>query len=62
MGVDPAVQAVGRVGRPGKGVGEERGAVEEVAEEGGDEESWGKAGGGAAHVVFVELGEAGAEV
>ena len=56
------MQAVGRVGRPGKGVGEERCAVEQVAEKGGNEEGRGEAGGGAAHVVFVELGEARAEV
>lgn len=34
----PAVKAVGRGVSPGEGAGEERSAVEQVAEEGGDEQ------------------------
>ena len=52
------MRAVRRVGVPGERVGEQGGAVEEVAEEGGDEEGRGQAGGGAAPVVFVDLREA----
>ena len=38
------------------------GAVEEIAEEGGDEEKRGKAGGGFPDMVLVDLGKAGGEV
>jgi len=58
----PAVAAVGWVGGPCEGVEEQGEGVEEVSEEGGDEEGDAEALGGAAGVVFEELGEAGEEV
>ena len=58
----PAVSAVRRVRSPSAGVGDESGGVEEVSAEGGGEELRGEARGRFAEVVFVELGEAGAEV
>lgn len=53
---------MGAEGVPGAGVGEQGAGVEGVAAEGGEEEERAEAGGGFAAVVFVELGEAGAEV
>ena len=62
MATGPASTAIGGQIRPGAGVGEEGGAVEEVAEEGGDEEAGAEAGGGAAAVISVELRDTRAEV
>lgn len=56
------MQAVRWVRPPYSGVGEHGAAIEEVAQEGGCEESGGEAGCAAAEGVFVDLGEAGAEV
>jgi hypothetical protein len=43
-------------------IGEERGRVEEVAEEGGCKKDWGEASCRFSDLVFVQLGQAGAEV
>ncbi len=59
---DPTMTAVGVKVTPCAGVGEEGGAVEEVAEEGGDEENGAEAGCGASSVVLVELRKTGAKV
>lgn len=56
------MQAVWWIRLPSKRVGEQGGAVEEVSEKGSDEQSWREASGGAASCIFVNLGEAGAEV
>lgn len=56
------MQAEGRVRRPSERVGEQGSRVEEVAEEGGDEEHGGEAGCGAPEGVLVDLREAGEEV
>jgi hypothetical protein len=58
----PAVALARRVVVPCTGVGEERGRVEEVAEEGGCEENGGEASCRLSDLVFVQLGQAGAEV
>lgn len=62
MGIDPAAAVAGLEVVPGAGIGEERGGVKEVSEEGGGEEGGGEAGGGTADLVLVELGEPGTEV
>jgi len=56
------MEAIWRIGGPGERVGEKGCAVEEIAEECGNEEGRREAGSGTPTKVLVELGEAGAQV